>query len=190
MEIRLSTNRLLLRRFAPSDVEDVFSYTGDAAVMRYIEPPFLWEEAERFVQSVSLAEKPPVYALWEKQLGRVIGHAIFHPLDSDEIYELGWIIGTPYQQNGYASEIGQALLAFGFERMGLHKICAETVGQNLASIHTMRKLGMTREAVLRRQVLHQGEWMDVVWYGILKEEYDAGKANLALLPRKEREDKQ
>lgn len=88
-----------------------------------------------------MGDQPGVFALVEKQSGKVIGHIVFHEFDEPEIYELGWILGKEYWRRGYAYEISKALIDYGFWEMNLHRIVAETADP-VKSLGLMKKLGM------------------------------------------------
>ena len=78
----------------------------------------------------------------------------------DEWAELGYWIGIPYWNQGYATEAARALLAFGFEQLNLNR--------NPASGRVMQKLGMTHEGCQRQHVKKWDGFEDLELYGILK----------------------
>ena len=47
---------------------------------------------------------------------------------------------------GYATEAAQAILQFGFQELGLHRIWANTLAVNKGSANVLAKLGMRQEA--------------------------------------------
>lgn len=175
--IYLQTRRLILRQFQESDTEAVFEYAANERVMRYIQPPFTYKESEEFVRRFGCSEPPLVYALCRRpdseggDSSPVIGHVIFHPFERKDIYELGFILDEKHQHQGYALEIGRALLTYGFRQLGLHKMVAEAAEGNLASHAVLKKLGLRQEGVLRKQLLHRGEWLDEYRFGILSAEF-------------------
>lgn len=171
--MKLETERLLLRRFTTEDVKEAYNYLGDPDTMRYIEAPYSEEQTKEFIRNYAACDAAAVYALVEKKSGHLIGHMIFHPYGCEQIYELGFIIHREYQKQGYGFEMSHALLRYGFQKMKLHKITAETVEPNEASRHLLQKLGMKQEAVFREQVFYRGEWMDEYHYGILAKDYYA-----------------
>lgn len=89
-------------------------------------------------------------------------------------YEIGWIINKDYQGRGYAFEISNALIEYGFEELKLHRIFATTVAGNIKSSSLLEKLNMKKEAVFRKGNFHNGIWIDEYWYGILEEDYFEG----------------
>ena len=70
-------------------------------------------------------------------------------------------------------EAARAVVGWGFERYGLHKIGAYAALSNQRSWRVMEKLGMTREAVLRGHDKLWGEYIDDVYYAVLREEWEA-----------------
>jgi ribosomal-protein-alanine N-acetyltransferase len=59
--------------------------------------------------------------------------------------EIGWRLARRHQGFGYASEAARAVLAHGFERVGLDEIVSFTVPANTASRRVMEKIGMLRD---------------------------------------------
>lgn len=80
--------------------------------------------------------------------------------------ELGFWIGKPYRNRGYATEAGRAVIELGFERIGLNKITASHLTTNLKSERVLKKLGFAVEGILRRQVRRSGRFFDLACYGL------------------------
>jgi RimJ/RimL family protein N-acetyltransferase len=85
--------------------------------------------------------------------------------------ELGYWIGVPYWNQGYATESARRLVRFGFEELELVRIYATCYPLNLASARVMQKAGMIYEGTLRHHVMHFGSPRDAAVYGILREEW-------------------
>ena len=95
-----------------------------------------------------------------------------HVKSRDRVAELGYWIGVPYWGRGYATEAARAVMSHGFEDLGLNRIYAGYFARNNASGNIMRKLGMTHEGTLRQHHCKWGEFVDVVMYGILADEWE------------------
>ncbi len=93
-------------------------------------------------------------------------------MKGDEIAEIGYWIGTPYWNRGYASQAAREIIRYGFEQCGLHRIFAGHFTRNPASGKVMTNAGMTFEGTLRHHAKKWGEYLDVSFYGILREEWD------------------
>jgi RimJ/RimL family protein N-acetyltransferase len=74
---------------------------------------------------------------------------------------------VPYWGRGYATEAALAVIAFGFEELGLNRIYAQHMASNPASGRVMQKAGMRHEGTLRQHVTKFGIVDDIAIYGIL-----------------------
>lgn len=110
----LKTKRLIIRKFKESDLDELYKLLSDEDVMKYIEPPFTYDETREFMKKVALIEKPLIYAL-ECFDGNFIGYAIYHEFDSTS-YEVGFIIYKKYWGLGYASEVTEFLCHDAFNK--------------------------------------------------------------------------
>ena len=164
--MRIHTPRLLLRPYSPDDASDLHEIFSDPQVMADCEPPYTEAQTQ---QALSVfIEKNIAFAAVLADSGKVIGHLLFHQLPMEEagIYEIGWFFNRVYWRQGYAYEACKALMEYGFQEMGLHKLCAETIDP-LRSVGLMRKLGMIWEGTFRSHTkASDGRWADVYWYGI------------------------
>jgi RimJ/RimL family protein N-acetyltransferase len=59
--------------------------------------------------------------------------------------EIGWRLSAEFWNQGYATEGASAVMAFGFEVLGLDEIVSFTVPANVASRRVMEKIGMSRD---------------------------------------------
>jgi len=85
--------------------------------------------------------------------------------------DIGYELNPKYWGRGYATEAARAMLAFGFDTLGLHRVWAECVAGNLASRRVLEKLGMTLEGRLRENKHIDGRWHDTLIYAILEHEH-------------------
>ena len=71
---------------------------------------------------------------------------------------------------GYATEAARALLAFGFKELGLHRIWARCIAENVAS-RVLEKISIRQEGRLREKEWMKGRWWDTLLYTILEHEW-------------------
>ena len=151
------TDRLLLRRPMPTDAPAVYAYGSDPEVTRYLIFPthtsvadaedFLrtcparWESGEEYCWVVTLRGQ-------DRAIGaiacRVRGHAA----------DIGYALGRPSWRRGYATEAGRAVTAWAAGVPEIHRVWAVCDVENTASAHVLEKLGMMREGVLHRWLVH------------------------------------
>lgn len=163
---------MILRDFTVNDLEDLYEIFGDAEVMRNTEPPYDKEKTKLFLETFCVERNPKgAFAATLKEEDKVIGYVLFKSVDEPEIFEIGWIFNKEYWRKGYAYEICSELIHHGFEKMKLHKICAEAI-DDIKSVSLMKKLGMTLEGVHRKHSKsNDGKWCDLHWYAILEDDY-------------------
>lgn len=76
---------------------------------------------------------------------------------------------------GVAFEAGKKLLNHGFCKLNLERIYCGTAVTNLGMKKLAERLGMIQEGRRRNHLYLDGEWVDVIEYGILKNEFSIGK---------------
>jgi ribosomal-protein-alanine N-acetyltransferase len=91
--------------------------------------------------------------------------------------EVWYKIHTDHWNKGYTTEALKALLAYGFDTLGLHRISAGCAVENIASIRVLEKAGMQREGRCRGILPIRGQWLDNYIYAILEEDYFAAGAS-------------
>ncbi len=72
------------------------------------------------------------------------GCGIGRPTKNSQDASLGWAINPKYQNSGYATEVGMALIDFGFQKLNLSLIYTTCDTRNIASFRVMEKLGMKK----------------------------------------------
>lgn len=164
------TERLALRPFGEDDFKAVRSYLGDPQVMRYVDDPYSDKQVKRFL-SRWVGDDPPVLALVRRDKDKVVGHVVFHRYEHPDVYEISWVLHPKYHRRGYATEVGRALLDHAFRDLGAHRVFATTIEGNDAACRLMARLGMTREAALRKSTQHDGRWLDEYYYSVLDTDY-------------------
>ena len=92
-----------------------------------------------------------------------------HPSDG----EVGYIVDPEHQGRGYATEAVSAVLALGFDGLGLHRVVGRIDARNPASGRVLTKAGMRQEAVLVENEWFKGEWGTEVDFAILEREWRA-----------------
>lgn len=153
-EIIFETNRLFARSWnLDKDIQAAFEIYGDPEVVRFLgmEPDEGVETTRQQIQEhlESADDDDLWYAVVEKASGQVVGAALLARLyDKKEEQliddcEIGWHFRKVSWGNGYATEIGQALINYGLTELKLPALYAVITSTNIASIRVAQKLGMT-----------------------------------------------
>jgi RimJ/RimL family protein N-acetyltransferase len=87
--------------------------------------------------------------------------------------DIGYELNPAFWGRGYATEAARAMIAHGFTEMGLHRISAWCVGDNLGSQGVLKNAGMKLEGRLRDNEWYKDRWWDTLMYAVLAEEWRA-----------------
>lgn len=175
MHSSIDTKRLLLRPLDPNDasqVEQLLSEKSIAANTRSIPYPYpkggatpwIAEQLEAITNGTAFVA---AVVLNEDLIG-CVGLAICH---ENQNAELGYWIGKPYWGKGFCTEAVSAVLNYGFESLGLHRIHAHHLKRNPASGRVLQKCGMREEGMLRQHHRKWGIFEDIVLYGRLASDH-------------------
>ena len=82
--------------------------------------------------------------------------------------EVWYNIHSSYWNQGYATEVLAAMVDFGFDELGLHRIQAGCAVDNIGSIKVLEKVGMIREGRGREILPLKSGWSDNFEYSILE----------------------
>jgi ribosomal-protein-serine acetyltransferase len=85
--------------------------------------------------------------------------------------ELGYWLRSDQAGNGYMTEAAEAMVRFGFNELGLHRIELAAGVENLASIRVAEKLGFVRGGVLRDRSRGADGWYDCYVFDLLEKEW-------------------
>ena len=173
----INTERLFLRKFESSDVESVFkNWASDPEVqLNYGEPVYstTGEVKDLLEKYISGYERANYYrwAVIEKQSGECIGQIAFFLVDTrNEFAEIEYCIGRAYQGKGYATEACKAVIRFGFETIGLHKVQICCRPKNIKSKSVIEKCGLKYEGTLRDYFkMPDGSFESRMYFSILRD---------------------
>ena len=175
----IETERLRLRPFRRGDVDAVYSYRSRPDVAQYLaDQPMNHEECAEAVRlragqiAFSGEGDKILLAVERKSDARLVGEvSLIWRSVADQQAEIGFVLHPDAHGQGLASEAARALLAFGFEVVGLHRIYARCDAKNLASAGVMRRIGMRQEAHLREHAHFKGKWDEELICAILDREW-------------------
>ena len=173
----IRTERLTLRPFRLEDAKDVQRLAGSKAIAdttARVPHPYEDGMAEKWIKShrgLFRRRKAVIYAVTRSDTKKLVGAIGLELHMADERAEIGYWIGRRYWNRGYATEAAEAMLMYGFMELGLKRIYAHHMKRNPSSGRVMQKIGMKREGLLRQHLKKGRRFEDLVFYGILREEF-------------------
>lgn len=167
------TERLILRRYKKSDLQDLYEYLSDSEVVKY-EPykPMNMEDVEENLNWRISTEE--MIAVELKSNHKMIGNVYLGKRDFEAL-EIGYVFHKEYWGKGYAKESCMELVNLAFSK-GVHRIFAECDPQNKGSWKLLEALGFEKEAHLKKNVYFWKDednkpiWKDTYIYAKLEDE--------------------
>ena len=144
----LQTERCLIRETTVEDVDSFYRLYKEPSITEYMEPLFE-DRDEEIAYTKNYIEKVYGfygYGMWtvlEKNSGEVIGRAGISWREGYELPELGFVIGVPWQKQGYAFEVCTAILAYAETELLMEQVQALVQPGNTISLNLCDKLGLT-----------------------------------------------
>ena len=181
MDAFLETERLILRPLSEADAEGPYpGWFNDAATCSsnsHHVYPYTREQAREYIKAVRGDRSCLVLAIVLKATKSHVGNVSLqkiHPIHRGA--ELAIVIGDPLARgNGVGMEACKAIIKHGFDCLNLARIECGTFATNAGMISIAGKLGFEQEGVRRKAVFKEGQYLDVVEFGLLAAEF--AKAN-------------
>ena len=173
----LSTTRLYLRKLDPETFDHIFQKKSDAEQMLLLglsSADELMLEKQKYEAGMWTYNRKFLYfQLIDKTTEEIIGWSGFHTWYTDHRRaELGYGLFTEsYKRKGLMTEAVAAVIAYGFEKMKLHRIEAFVGPDNTASIRLMEKMNFVKEGCFREHYCKNGQMEDSLAYSLLQKEY-------------------
>ena len=171
----LHTQRLILRKITPEVLNYIHTTMDDNALLEFFgtDEAGLQSQKDKFTKGMVTFNRTFInFQILDKASGKVIGNCGFHtwyPLHNRA--EIGYDIIEPYRRKGLMTEAVAAVLNYGFNQMGLHRVEALTATYNEASQKIIGHFNFTLEGTLREHYNVSGIMEDSVMYSLLKNEF-------------------
>ncbi|MFP6837937.1 MAG: GNAT family N-acetyltransferase [Pseudomonadales bacterium] len=171
----LSTDRLILRPIASSDLAALHEFWNEPDVRRY-----LWDDhmisREAVVEIIATSEHcfaelgSGFFAIEvATNPGLLVGFCGHRRFSEGDQIELLYGILPDFWGEGYVTEAAVAVLRFGFERCGMGRVIAAADTPNQRSVRVLQRLGMVFE---ERREFHG---LDTVFYSINQQEFTSAR---------------
>lgn len=145
----LETDRLFVRETTVEDVDSFYRIYAEPAVTDYMENLFADRDeeiayTESYIETVYAFYGYGMWTVLEKDSGKVIGRAGISWREGYKLPELGFVIGVPWQRQGYAFEVCRAILSYAKEDLEMTRVQALVQPENKKSLSLCEKLGFVR----------------------------------------------
>lgn len=173
---KIETERLILRKFKPSDSEYMFkNWATDSEVCKFLSwnPHSGLSETEQVVENWINTYMYDNYYNWAielKEIGEIIGQISI--MNLNEAYyscEVAYNIGRIFWGKEIMSEALRAVIIYMIKDIGINRLEAKHDTKNPASGRVMQKSGMKYEGTMRQVKINKhGYFYDLAIYSVLK----------------------
>ncbi len=182
--LQLRTPRLLLKSGDDVTAEAVLDYflrnkefLAEWEILR--QPQFYTLEAQKqmLAEDKVNSERGQLVKLWlckAEEPDRVIGSVALSNIvrGAFQSCHLGYRLDGTEQGKGYMTEAVKEIAAYAFQKLGLHRIEANVMPRNLASLKVTEKLGFYHEGLAKQYLRINGKWEDHIHMVLLNEEME------------------
>ena len=146
----LETDRLVLREFTPSDLDELAAMVADEEQMTFYPRPKTRDEASAWIDRNLALYEECGFGIWfiaSRTASTFLGYCGIRPraLDGASVTEIGWHIHKRFWKQGIATEAAAAARDLAFGRFRLPRLAAVIHPDHVASRRVAEKIGMQRE---------------------------------------------
>ena len=164
----LLTERLVLRAPHEDDIDALAHLANNANIATMVARmphPYTVADAADFVRRTKAGGIGKcVYAITKADTGAFLGCCGIEPHEDGRTVELGYWLGEPYWNSGYATEAAQTLTDMVFRTRDVEQIDARCRVMNIPSRRVIQKCGFQFQATGMIQSLAVGGMVPVEWY--------------------------
>lgn len=173
----LETSRLIIRSLTAGDAENIQQALNDKRVseqLSYTPHPYTIEMAEIWLKNVNFGMDRGNCCYWaicqksDNKFMGTVGTSLFPDQDNAELH---YWMAYPFWSKGYCTESSKRVITHVFEDIKAFRLQVTHREQNIASKSVILKCGFTLEGNLRGALKRFGKYENVMYYGLLRDEY-------------------
>ncbi|PEI84404.1 GNAT family N-acetyltransferase [Bacillus toyonensis] len=169
--MEITTERLIIRPFKGTDLQDVFAiYNNDDTCKYLLHNKWTHEDMQkRFDQKLAnnVLTTESILSLAVIYRTKVVGDLSVWYTDMKDTVEIGYSFSNEVAGRGLATEAVSSLVCKLFDEFNVHRIQANLDARNTASQKLCERIGMRQEAHFIQDFWSKNEWTDSLVYGML-----------------------
>jgi len=182
LELPIETDRLALRSFDRSDLDELNTFYALPEAQRYTD----WKARDKADVRAALTSmcgqtrltRPGdtlCLAVSRRSDEALVGMVSLKWTDATASQaELRFLFNPTFRRQGYSAEALRETLDLAFDELGFHRVFARCGAKSQSSAKLLKDLGMRLEAHYREHALFQGEWDEELHFAILDREWKRG----------------
>lgn len=172
----LKTKNIKLTPVTRKDLPFLFKWINDRELVLNSAPYMPVSEMQHEAWFNTMIEKKDAFLFGIRLLKNdlLIGTCQLHSLHQiHRSCELQIRMGeAQHRGHGYGREAVSLLLGYAFRDLDLHRVFVHVLDGNQTAIKTYLQAGFTQEGILRKAACINGQYVNVLVMGILREDYD------------------
>lgn len=168
----ITTANLILEPLGPAHFDGVWSAISDVEGRRLTgtHNDFSEEQVRTHLADLAAHNDRADWAIMRRSDNVYLGEVVLNDLDAhnESMNFRIALAGGEVFGKGYGSEATQAVVDFGLNELGLHRIALEVVDFNTRAQRVYAKAGFHPEGILREAWLWDGERSDVILMAVVK----------------------
>ncbi|MEW5948519.1 MAG: GNAT family protein [Thermodesulfobacteriota bacterium] len=173
--------RVYLRALDLSDIPIWFDWFNDPQVTEHMNKgifPNTRKAQEEYFDTVTRSRSDIQLGIVLKESDRLIGIIGIHKIDWVSRHgDISIVVGDENcRGKGIATESVSLIVKHAFMKMNLRRLTAGTPESNIGCRRCFEKNGFVLEGVKRKHLFSNGAYIDVCFFGLLREDWKHGKA--------------
>lgn len=173
MDIELKCNNLIFRRPTIDDVEELMVLKNNKEASRLLggdTPVYTIEGLKRWVEFHNNNPEEVLLVIYDEDTHKLIGHVGLYKLDNYcKKSEYGILLADDNSRGkGFGTMCTKVMIDYAFDVLKLHKVYAEVISENKASVRMLKKCGFKVDGILRDDNFKHGRYHDVLIMSILE----------------------
>lgn len=169
-------DNLYFRRPTMDDVESIRDLKNNekaALLLGGIHRKYSSEDIENWINFHNNNSEEVLLVVEDTTVGKLIGHVGLYKIDSiAKKTEYGILIADDNSRGkGYGTKATRAMVDYAFNTLGMHKVTAEVLNENIPSISMFTKCGFRIDGCLKDDVFKNGRYYDVLCMSNIRKEH-------------------
>lgn len=165
-----------LRKLEDRDLDRLYEFRNDWQIVQFLggfSTGYSRRDLAEWLEFHRKRRDEIIWAIADRESDQCIGHIALYEIDHRvRKAELGIVIGfQSYQGRGIGEEACRAVLRYGFRELNLHRVELTVLAHNESAIRLYKRLGFSVEGRLRHDQYRDGQYLDSIAMGLLRDEW-------------------
>ncbi|KAG1822558.1 acyl-CoA N-acyltransferase [Suillus subaureus] len=169
-----TTERLILRPYVESDLDDILRLWNDPVVQPFVTNDNVTVLGPKFKETLRTQMERATFGaiIALKETGEFMGQGLVDVQPKNRDGTFGICLLPKFWNNGYGTEATKFMIDHSFKWFGLNRLSLGVFANNARAIAVYEKLGFVIEGRKRQAVWMDNRWEDSLTMGILRDEWE------------------